>query len=144
MSLHMWAPLGRLTYCAYLIELNITDIIMKSQKTSLYANSSNIIQTTIAITVITYFFALPFCLFIEIPLHNFLGEKLKTKARVKHLEIGKLAFKILFLGNSEVGKSSIVNQYVNKHFSINHKDSSGAELSAKNIYIDDELITLNI
>ncbi|CAG9334032.1 unnamed protein product [Blepharisma stoltei] len=146
MSLQMWAPLGKLTYCAYLIHLNIIDIIMKSQKSSLYLQKLNIYWYSIALIGIVYIFAVPFALFVEIPLYNFLSYKLKSKPikKKQSKKANTTNLKILVLGNSKVGKTSLLNQYINKKFDLDQDETDYAELFIKDVVLDGNSICLNI
>ncbi|CAN0409087.1 unnamed protein product, partial [Ectocarpus fasciculatus] len=52
--------------------------------------------------------------------------------------------KIIILGDSGVGKTSLMNQYVNKRFSNQYKATIGADFLTKDTVIDDKLVTLQI
>jgi len=57
----------------------------------------------------------------------------------------KVLLKIIILGDSGVGKTSILHKYVNNKFIEEHKATIGADFSTKEITIDDSrLITLQI
>jgi Ras-related protein Rab-7A len=43
-----------------------------------------------------------------------------------------------------VGKTSLMNQYVNKRFSNQYKATIGADFLTKEIMIDDKLVTLQV
>jgi GTPase SAR1 family protein len=43
-----------------------------------------------------------------------------------------------------VGKTSLMNQYVNKRFSSQYKATIGADFLTKEIMIDDKLVTLQV
>jgi Ras-related protein Rab-7A len=53
---------------------------------------------------------------------------------------------ILFLSfiYFRVGKTSIMNQYVNKRFSTQYKATIGADFLTKEVMIDDKLVTLQV
>jgi len=56
----------------------------------------------------------------------------------------KVLLKIIILGDSGVGKTSLMNQYVNKRFSSQYKATIGADFLTKEVMIDDKLVTLQI
>ncbi|GFY59618.1 ras-related protein rab7 [Trichonephila inaurata madagascariensis] len=56
----------------------------------------------------------------------------------------KALLKVIILGDSGVGKTSLMNQYVNKRFSNQYKATIGADFLTKEIMIDDRLVTMQI
>ncbi|EPS64447.1 hypothetical protein M569_10334, partial [Genlisea aurea] len=52
--------------------------------------------------------------------------------------------KIIVLGDSGVGKTSLMNQYVYKKFNQRYKSTIGADFVTKELHIDDRLVTLQI
>ncbi|CAM8945533.1 unnamed protein product [Rhodiola kirilowii] len=52
--------------------------------------------------------------------------------------------KVIVLGDSGVGKTSLMNQYVHKRFSQQYKATIGADFVTKELQIDDRLVTLQI
>ncbi|CAK9137396.1 unnamed protein product [Ilex paraguariensis] len=52
--------------------------------------------------------------------------------------------KVIVLGDSGVGKTSLMNQYVYKKFSQQYKATIGADFVTKELQIDDKLVTLQI
>eukprot|EP00884_Botryococcus_braunii_P001115 jgi/Botrbrau1/11003/Bobra.101_1s0001.1 len=52
--------------------------------------------------------------------------------------------KVIILGDSGVGKTSLMNQYVNKKFSSQYKATIGADFLTKEVQIDDRLVTMQI
>ena len=56
----------------------------------------------------------------------------------------KVLLKIIILGDSGVGKTSLMNQYCNKRFSNQYKATIGADFLTKEVMIDDKLVTLQI
>jgi len=56
----------------------------------------------------------------------------------------KILLKIIVLGDSGVGKTALMTQYVQKKFSYTYKTTIGADFMAKEITIDDTLIVLQI
>uniref|UniRef100_A0A7S2FKU0 Uncharacterized protein n=1 Tax=Florenciella parvula TaxID=236787 RepID=A0A7S2FKU0_9STRA len=56
----------------------------------------------------------------------------------------KVLLKVIILGDSGVGKTSLMNQYVNKRFSAQYKATIGADFLTKEVMIDDKLVTIQI
>jgi len=56
----------------------------------------------------------------------------------------KVLLKVIILGDSGVGKTSLMNQYVNKKFSNAYKATIGADFLTREVIVDDKLITLQI
>ncbi|CAH7687683.1 small GTPase superfamily [Phakopsora pachyrhizi] len=51
----------------------------------------------------------------------------------------KVLLKVIILGDSGVGKTSLMNQYVNKRFSTQYKATIGADFLTKEVYIESDL-----
>eukprot|EP00933_Yihiella_yeosuensis_P082453 TRINITY_DN96344_c0_g1_i1.p1 TRINITY_DN96344_c0_g1~~TRINITY_DN96344_c0_g1_i1.p1 ORF type:complete len:238 (+),score=53.25 TRINITY_DN96344_c0_g1_i1:80-715(+) len=56
----------------------------------------------------------------------------------------KVLLKVIILGDSGVGKTSLMNQYVNKKFTNQYKATIGADFLTKEVMIDDKLVTMQI
>ncbi|KAF9923382.1 hypothetical protein FBU30_006564 [Linnemannia zychae] len=56
----------------------------------------------------------------------------------------KVLLKVIILGESGVGKTSLMNQYVNKKFSNQYKATIGADFLTKEVLVDDRLVTMQI
>lgn len=56
----------------------------------------------------------------------------------------KTLIKIIILGDSNVGKTSLMNRYVNKKFSTQYKATIGADFLTKEVVVDDKLVTMQI
>ncbi|KAL9131824.1 MAG: hypothetical protein Q9217_000351 [Psora testacea] len=56
----------------------------------------------------------------------------------------KVLLKIIILGDSGVGKTSLMNQYVNKKFSASYKATIGADFLTKEVMVDDRLVTMQL
>ena len=56
----------------------------------------------------------------------------------------KTLLKVIILGDSGVGKTSLMNQYVNKKFSNQYKATIGADFLTKEVLVDDRLITMQV
>lgn len=56
----------------------------------------------------------------------------------------KVLLKVIILGDSGVGKTSLMNQYVNKKFSNQYKATIGADFLTKEVIVDDRVVTMQI
>jgi Ras-related protein Rab-7A len=56
----------------------------------------------------------------------------------------KVLLKLIILGESGVGKTAILNKYVNGKFIEEHKATIGADFLTKELSLDDKLVTLQI
>lgn len=68
----------------------------------------------------------------------FLSENSKMSNRKK------LLLKVIILGDSSVGKTSLMNQYVNKRFSNQYKATIGADFLTKEVVVDDRVVTMQV
>lgn len=48
------------------------------------------------------------------------------------------------MDDSSVGKTSLMNQYVNKKFSNQYKATIGADFLTKEVLVDDRLVTMQV
>lgn len=65
----------------------------------------------------------------------------------RHLKMAsrkKVLLKVIILGNSGVGKTSLMNQYVNKKFSNQYKATIGADFLTKEVMVGDRVVTMQI
>lgn len=56
----------------------------------------------------------------------------------------KILLKVIILGDSGVGKTSLMNQFVNKKFSNQYKATIGADFLTKEVMVDDRLVTMQV
>ena len=56
----------------------------------------------------------------------------------------KNLLKIIIIGDSGVGKTSLLNRYVTGRFSTQYKATIGADFVTKEVVVDDKLVTLQI
>ncbi|OMJ11028.1 putative Ras-related protein Rab7 [Smittium culicis] len=56
----------------------------------------------------------------------------------------KVLLKVIILGDSGVGKTSLMNQYVNRKFTGQYKATIGADFLTREVLIDGKLITMQI
>lgn len=56
----------------------------------------------------------------------------------------KILLKVIVLGDSSVGKTSLMNQYVNRKFSNQYKATIGADFLSKEVTVDDRTVTIQI
>uniref|UniRef100_A0A8C9GQ51 Uncharacterized protein n=1 Tax=Piliocolobus tephrosceles TaxID=591936 RepID=A0A8C9GQ51_9PRIM len=52
--------------------------------------------------------------------------------------------KVIILGDSGVGKTSLMNQYVNKKFTNQYKATIGADFLTKETVVDNEQLTMQV
>lgn len=55
-----------------------------------------------------------------------------------------MLLKVVILGDSGVGKTALMNQFVNRRFSTSYKATIGADFLTKEVTIDETLVTLQI
>ena len=56
----------------------------------------------------------------------------------------KALLKVIILGDSGVGKTSLMNQYVHQRFSNQYKATIGADFLTKEVTVGDRLVTMQI
>eukprot|EP01102_Stenamoeba_stenopodia_P007636 TRINITY_DN2150_c0_g1_i1.p1 TRINITY_DN2150_c0_g1~~TRINITY_DN2150_c0_g1_i1.p1 ORF type:complete len:203 (-),score=28.76 TRINITY_DN2150_c0_g1_i1:56-664(-) len=56
----------------------------------------------------------------------------------------KVLLKVIILGDSGVGKTALMTQYVMKKFSFTYKTTIGADFMAKELNVDDHIVVLQI
>ncbi|EZF25030.1 hypothetical protein H112_02563 [Trichophyton rubrum D6] len=56
----------------------------------------------------------------------------------------KVLLKVIILGDSGVGKTSLMNQYVNKKYSASYKATIGADYLTKEVMVDGRLVTMQV
>ncbi|KAL7134761.1 hypothetical protein ABFS83_11G047400 [Erythranthe nasuta] len=56
----------------------------------------------------------------------------------------RVLLKVIILGDSGVGKTSLMNQYVNRKFSNQYKATIGADFLTKEVQFEDRIFTLQI
>jgi len=56
----------------------------------------------------------------------------------------KVLLKVIILGDSSVGKTSLMNQFVHRKFISQYKATIGADFLTKEIMVDDRLVTMQI
>lgn len=56
----------------------------------------------------------------------------------------KSLLKVIILGDSGVGKTSLMNRFVNKKFSTQYKATIGADFVTKDVAVDDKYVTMQI
>jgi Ras-related protein Rab-7A len=57
---------------------------------------------------------------------------------------GRQMLKLLLLGDAGVGKTSLLNQFVNREFSAQYKATIGSDFSSKQLDVDGHYVTLQI
>merc|ERR1712205_189305 len=56
----------------------------------------------------------------------------------------KVLLKVIILGDSSVGKTSLMNQFVHRKFNAQYKATIGADFLTKEVMVDDRLVTMQI
>ncbi|KAF7548396.1 hypothetical protein G7Z17_g7066 [Cylindrodendrum hubeiense] len=56
----------------------------------------------------------------------------------------KVLLKVIILGDSGVGKTSLMNQYVNKKFSASYKATIGADFLTREVLVDGRQVTMQL
>ncbi|KAK6095811.1 hypothetical protein BDV3_003713 [Batrachochytrium dendrobatidis] len=56
----------------------------------------------------------------------------------------KVLLKVIILGDSGVGKTSLMNQYVNSKFSTQYKATIGADFLTKEVMVEERSVTMQI
>ncbi|CAF5019043.1 unnamed protein product [Rotaria sp. Silwood1] len=56
----------------------------------------------------------------------------------------KVLLKVIILGDSGVGKTSLMGQFVSHKFSNQYKATIGADFLTKEVQIDDRLVTMQV
>eukprot|EP00658_Telonema_sp_P-2_P037554 TRINITY_DN26_c0_g1_i1.p1 TRINITY_DN26_c0_g1~~TRINITY_DN26_c0_g1_i1.p1 ORF type:complete len:213 (+),score=73.95 TRINITY_DN26_c0_g1_i1:74-712(+) len=56
----------------------------------------------------------------------------------------KMLLKVIILGDSSVGKTSLMNQYVNKKFNTQYKATIGADFLTKEVSLEEKVVTMQI
>jgi Ras-related protein Rab-7A len=57
---------------------------------------------------------------------------------------GRQMLKLLLLGDAGVGKTSLLNQFVNREFTAQYKATIGSDFSSKQLDVDGKFVTLQI
>lgn len=52
--------------------------------------------------------------------------------------------KVIILGDTGVGKTSLMNQFVSKKFSGQYKATIGADFLTKEVMVDDRVVTMQV
>ena len=56
----------------------------------------------------------------------------------------QVLLKVVILGDIDVGKTCLMNQYVNKRFSNQYKATIGADLLTKEVIIDGRVVNIQV
>lgn len=56
----------------------------------------------------------------------------------------KVLLKVIILGDSGVGKTSLMNQYVNNKFSNQYKATIGADFLTRDVDVGDRRVTMQV
>ena len=58
--------------------------------------------------------------------------------------VGKFKYKIVFLGDQSVGKTSIVHRFIYDQFEDNYAATIGIDFMSQKMYVEDKIIILNL
>ena len=56
----------------------------------------------------------------------------------------KLKFKIVFLGNQNAGKTSIIHRFIYETFEDSYQATIGIDFMSQKMYVEDKVIILNL
>lgn len=57
---------------------------------------------------------------------------------------GKYKYKIVFLGNQNVGKTSLIHRFIYETFDDNYQATIGIDFMSQKMYVEDKIIILNL
>ena len=57
---------------------------------------------------------------------------------------GKYKYKIVFLGNQNVGKTSIIHRFIYETFEDNYQATIGIDFMSQKMFVEDKVIILNL
>ena len=58
--------------------------------------------------------------------------------------VGKYKYKIVFLGNQSVGKTSIIHRFIYDSFDDTYQATIGIDFMSQKMYVEDKIIILNL
>ena len=58
--------------------------------------------------------------------------------------VGKYKYKIVFLGNQSVGKTSIIHRFIYDSFDDSYQATIGIDFMSQKMYVEDKIIILNL
>ena len=58
--------------------------------------------------------------------------------------VGKFKYKIVFLGDQSVGKTSIIHRFIYDAFDESYQVTIGIDFMSQKMYIEDKIIILNL
>lgn len=67
-----------------------------------------------------------------------------SKADDSTANAGKYKYKIVFLGNQNVGKTSIIHRFIYETFEDNYQATIGIDFMSQKMYVEDKVIILNL
>ncbi len=59
-------------------------------------------------------------------------------------EANKYKYKIVFLGNQNVGKTSIIHRFIYETFEENYQATIGIDFMSQKLFVEDKVIILNL
>ena len=67
-----------------------------------------------------------------------------TNLTSENSTVGKLKFKIVFLGDQSTGKTSIIHRFIYDSFDDNYQATIGIDFMSQKMYVEDKIIILNL
>ena len=58
--------------------------------------------------------------------------------------VGKFKYKIVFLGDQSVGKTSVIHRFIYDSFDDNYQATIGIDFMSQKMYVEDKIIILNL
>ena len=58
--------------------------------------------------------------------------------------VGKFKYKVVFLGDQSVGKTSIIHRFIYDSFDENYQATIGIDFMSHKMYVEDKIIILNL
>lgn len=103
----VFRPLGRMTYCAYLVHPIVLRVFLGTMRQPLYVDDFTIVAYVMCVLVVSYLLAFVICVCLEFPI----------SALQKHFFAGKLR-------GSKYIKQYVIVFYVSVYFCCSHRRSN--------------------
>lgn len=67
-----------------------------------------------------------------------------TNMTSENSTVGKFKYKVVFLGDQSVGKTSIIHRFIYDSFDENYQATIGIDFMSHKMYVEDKIIILNL
>ncbi len=67
-----------------------------------------------------------------------------TNLTQENSTMGKLKYKVVFLGDQSVGKTSIIHRFIYDQFDESYSATIGIDFMSHKMYVEDKIIILNL